>query len=513
MTVHAVEFASLLPPLLAIGLAIYSRRVYLSLAAGIWLGWTIAASWNPFAGLARAIDACIAVLGVADNARVLVFTLLIGSLVAVVEANGGVRGFVHWAEGRSWIRGRRSAQLLAWVVGLALFIESNISILVTGSVCRPLFDRFHVSRQKLAYLVDSTCAPVCILVPFNAWGAYVLGLLGGLGVDRPVAVFAEALPLNFYALGALALAALSAGMGLDWGPMGRAERAAERAPHGAQGGAGPVDATDPVREAGPGVPAAAPSGDRELAAVLGEAGGTGEARVAGGTGDGTAAAAAEPRALDMLLPIGVMVATMPVGMLVTGHGHLIQGSGSTSVLWAVLAGLVAAWIVSLARGRLSADRVGEASLEGAGKLVGMAFILLLALALGQVTRVLGTGQYVAGVVVGRVPPPVLLPLLFAVSGTISFSTGSSWGTFAIMLPVAVPMATGLGAPVAPFLAAVLSGGIFGDHCSPISDTTIIASLASACDHIEHVRTQLPYALTVAGVAMVGFASVGAWLML
>nr|MDP2528259.1 hypothetical protein [Candidatus Palauibacterales bacterium] len=117
MTVHAVEFASLLPPLLAIGLAIYSRRVYLSLAAGIWLGWTIAASWNPFAGLARAIDACIAVLGVADNARVLVFTLLIGSLVAVVEANGGVRGFVHWAEGRSWIRGRRSAQLLAWVVG------------------------------------------------------------------------------------------------------------------------------------------------------------------------------------------------------------------------------------------------------------------------------------------------------------------------------------------------------------------------------------------------------------
>jgi len=495
VTVHAVGFPSLLPPLLAIGLAIYSRRVYLSLAAGIWLGWTIAASWNPLAGLARAIDASIAVLGVADNARVLVFTLLIGSLVAVVEANGGVRGFVHWAEGRSWIRGRRSAQLLAWAVGLSLFIESNISILVTGSVCRPLFDRFHVSRQKLAYLVDSTCAPVCILVPFNAWGAYVLGLLGGLGVDHPIAVFAEALPLNFYAFGALTLAALSAGLGLDWGPMRRAERAA------AEGAVGPGPAT------GGGV------GDRELRAVLGETVDVGSGTGAGGEGERSGRAVAGPRALDMLLPIGIMVATMPIGMLVTGHGDLIQGSGSTSVLWAVLAGLAAAWIVSLARGRLSADRVGEASLEGAGKLVGMAFILLLALALGQVTRVLGTGHYVAGAVVGRVPPPVLLPLLFAVSGTISFSTGSSWGTFAIMLPVAVPMAAGLAAPVAPFLAAVLSGGIFGDHCSPISDTTIIASLASACDHIEHVRTQLPYALTVAGVAILGFAVVGGWLML
>jgi Na+/H+ antiporter NhaC len=507
VTVHAAGFASLLPPLIAIGLAIYSRRVYLSLAAGIWLGWTIVAAWNPLAGLAKAIDACIAVLGVADNARVLVFTLLIGSLVGVVEANGGVRGFVRWAEGRSWIRGRRSAQLLAWVVGLALFIESNISILVTGSVCRPLFDRFRVSRQKLAYLVDSTCAPVCILVPFNAWGAYVLGLLAGLGVDRSVTVFAEALPLNFYALGALALAALSAGFGLDWGPMRRAERdAAEGRGGGLAPGATVPGPEATGRAAGPGGAGAEAGLEAGLEEVLGEPRAAGPMGPAGGTGS-------PPRALDMLLPIGVMVATMPIGMLVTGHGHLVQGSGSTSVLWAVLAGLVAAWVVSLVRGRLTADRVGEASLEGAGKLVGMAFILLLALALGQVTRVLGTGQYVAGVVVGRVPPPVLLPLLFAVSGTISFSTGSSWGTFAIMLPVAVPMATGLGAPIAPFVAAVLSGGIFGDHCSPISDTTIIASLASACDHIEHVRTQLPYALTVAGVAILGFASVGVWLML
>lgn len=498
MTVHAVGFPSLLPPLVAIGLAIYSRRVYLSLAGGIWLGWAIVASWNPLSGLARAIDACIAVLGVADNARVLVFTLLIGSLVAVVEANGGVQGFVRWAESRSWIRGRRSAQLLAWVVGLGLFIESNISILVTGSVCRPLFDRFRVSRQKLAYLVDSTCAPVCILVPFNAWGAYVLGLLGGLGVDRPIAVFAEALPLNFYALGALALAALSAGLGLDWGPMRRAERAASEGAS-ATGSGSAAAGTDATSGLAPG----AEDGAVEVASRTDAAG---EGRPGGRS-------VADPRALDMLLPIGVMVATMPVGMLVTGHGDLIQGSGSTSVLWAVLAGLVAAWVVSLARGRLTADRVGEASLEGAGKLVGMAFVLLLALALGQVTRVLGTGEYVAGVVVGRVPPPVLLPLLFAVSGTISFSTGSSWGTFAIMLPVAVPMAAGLGAPEAPFVAAVLSGGIFGDHCSPISDTTIIASLASACDHIEHVRTQLPYALTVAGVSLLGFAAVGAWLML
>lgn len=461
---------SLLPPLLAIWLAIQTRQVYLSLAAGIWLGWTIVADWHPLAGLAGAIDALVAVLADADSARVLLFTFAIGSLIAVVEANGGVSGFVRWVERRRWVTDGRRAQILAWLVGLVIFIESNITILVAGAVSRPLFDRFKVAREKLAYLIDSTSAPVCVLIPFNAWGAYVLGLLAGLGVADPVGTFLVSIPLNFYAIAALLLAGSSAVIGLNWGPMRRAQ---ERAATGQVQPEAAVSLADPEQIAPP-PPEGAPR-----------------------------------RAVNMAMPVGAMVLSMPLFMWITGGGDLAEGSGSTSVLWAVLTGLSAAWILTVGQRILDMEALSRISLQGAGALAGMALVLLLALALGNVTRVMGTGEYVAGLVGDWLAAPVLLPAVFLASGGISFATGTSWGTFAIMLPVAVPLAGALGLPVAPFVAAVLSGGIFGDHCSPISDTTIISSLAAACDHIDHVRTQLPYALSAAAVAVVAFAVAGA----
>ncbi len=465
---------SLLPPLVAIVLAMYTRRVHISLAAGIWLGWTVVAGWHPGAGLADAIEATIGVLGEPSNARVLVFTFGIGSLIAVVEANGGVRGFVRWMERREWVTSGRRAQLLAWLLGIVIFIESNITILVAGSVSRPLFDRFGVSREKLAYLIDSTSAPICILIPFNAWGAYVLGILGGLEVESALGVFLLAVPMNLYALSAVALAGLSAAAGLDWGPMEDAQRRVAGAGDGEAPAPGRDDGDGAPEEVGPPPPEGIPL-----------------------------------RAVNMVVPIAVMVVTMPVGMWITGDGSLSEGSGTISVLWAVLAGLAAAWILTLGQRLLDADALSDASLQGAGELTGMALVLLLALALGNVTFEMGTGEYVAGLVEGRIPPPALLPLLFLTAGVIAFATGSSWGTFAIVLPLAVPLAEPLGLGPAPFLAAVLSGGIFGDHCSPISDTTVISSLAAATDHVEHVRTQLPYALTAGAVAAAGFAVIGA----
>ncbi len=465
---------SLLPPVLAIVLAMWSRRVYLSLLAGIWLGWTLLSGGNPAAGAAATLDATVRVLGEPSSARVLLFTFAIGALIAVVEANGGVRGFVRRVEERAWVDSPRRARLMAWVVGLVVFIESNITILVAGSVARPLFDRFRISREKLAYIIDSTSAPICILVPFNAWGAYVLGLLGGLGVERPLSAFLAAVPLNLYALGAVTLAGLAAFLGFDWGPMREAEERAARGERVSEEG---------TTMAGPDRIAPEPPEGAPL------------------------------RAVNMVVPIVVMVLTMPLGMYVTGDGSLAQGSGTTSVLWAVSAGLAAAWMLSLGQGILDAERLSEVSLEGAGGLTGMALVLLLALVLGDVTGELGTGDYVAAVVGGRIPLPALLPLLFLTAGFIAFATGSSWGTFAIVLPLAVPLAFELALAPAPFVAAVLSGGIFGDHCSPISDTTIISSLAAATDHVDHVRTQLPYALTAGAVAAAGFAAVGGWLAL
>ena len=460
---------SLLPPLFAIALAVYTREVYLSLAAGIWLGWTIIAGWNPLAGAGSAVNETIAVLGEPANARILFFTFMIGSLIAIVQANGGVDGFTRWVERRGWVTDGRRAQLLAWLLGVVIFIESNITILVTGSVCRPLFDRFRVSRERLAYLADSTSAPICILVPFNAWGGYILGLLAGLGVAAPLTVFVAAMPLNFYALGAVLLAGITAAFGLDLGPMRAAEERTRLGElHWAHAGA----LADPDEIA----PPAAPDLPR--------------------------------RPINLIVPVAAMVLTMPVGMFVTGGGDISAGSGSLSVLWAVIIGVSVASIMTLGQRLLAVQELSRVSLHGAGGLTGMALVLLLAIALGAVTVELGTGEYVAGLVAGRVALPVLLPIIFLAGASTSFATGSSWGTFAIMIPVAVPLAVSLSLPVAPFVAAVLSGGIFGDHCSPISDTTVVSSLAAASDHIEHVRTQLPYALAAGGFAMLAFAVTG-----
>ncbi len=215
-----------------------------------------------------------------------------------------------------------------------------------------------------------------------------------------------------------------------------------------------------------------------------------------------------PRAVNMILPIVVMVLMVPVGLWITGEGDLTQGVGATSVLWAVLAALAVAWALLLAQRAADLDELTKTALKGAGALVPLSLILLLALALGGVAGELGTGAYVAEATAGALPPPLFLPVIFVVSAGIAFATGTSWGTFAIMLPIVVPAADTLGLPLSPFVAAALSGGIFGDHASPISDTTIISSMAAATDHIDHVRTQLPYAMVAAGAATLAFAALG-----
>jgi len=420
------------------------------------------------------VDATVTTVTDPGNARVIMFTFAIGALIALVEVNGGVRGFVRWVEEKRWVDDGRKAQVLAWALGMIIFIESNITVLVAGSISRPLFDRYRVSREKLAYLIDSTSAPVCILIPFNAWGAYILGILATLGVAEPVGALVASIPLNFYAISAATLAGISAFRQWDFGPMKAAQ---DRTASGELHWEHSVALADPEDMAPP------PADGLPL------------------------------RPVNMVVPIVVMVLMMPVSMYVTGQGDLMAGSGSTSVLWAVLTAVGVAWILSLSQRLLDLEALSRASLQGAGALTGMALVLLLAITLAGVTVEMGTGAYVAGIVGGRVPLFLLLPLLFGVAGGIAFATGSSWGTFGIMLPMAVPLAEALGLPVTPFIAAVLSGGVFGDHASPISDTTIVSSLASASDHIEHVRTQIPYALLAGGAAVVGFALTGAWLSL
>ena len=463
---------SILPPLLAIILAISTKQVILSLFSGIWMGFTIMSGFNPLSGVTASLDGIINVFTDPGDTRVLMFTLIIGALIATIEHSGGVRGFVHFLETRRWVHNGFRAQILAWATGLFIFIESNITLLVAGSVSRPLFDRYHVSREKLAYLIDATSAPVCVMIPLNAWGAVIVGLIASTGVENPLETFIDSIPYNFYAIVAIILSAIVIWKDLNIGPMKKAE---ERTQNGDLLWPGATPMVDVSAE--------------QIHDAEGEI----------------------PSASLMVVPIVTMVLMMPVGLYITGDGKIIEGSGSVSILWSVSFALLVSWIMILAKGGTSIDELMRVFMKGAGGLLPIAIILLLALTLGDVANLLGTGVYVANFVGEAVPVPLLAPLIFLVSAFIAFSVGSSWGTFAIMIPIAIPIATTLGLPVPMLLGAAIAGAIFGDHASPISDTTVVASMASATDHIDHVRTQLPYALIAAAISAVAYIIVGTFI--
>ena len=458
-------WTSVIPPLLAIGLAIATRQVILSLSIGLWMGALLLGSGNPLVAIPQAIDAVINVFTDPGDTRVLVFTLVIGGLIATIEKLGGVRGFIHLLQEKKWVTGSGRAQWLAFGTGVVVFIESNITLLIAGAISRPLFDRYRVSREKLAYIIDATSAPICVLIPLNAWGAVIVSLLASSGIENPIDVFIGAILLNFYAIFAVLVCALVIWSEFDIGPM----RAAQK--RTAEGKFLWPNATPMVD---PSLIEAEQSRQPQDSAKL------------------------------MLLPVLALVLSMPLGLFITGEGDLMAGSGSTSVLWAVLIALGTAWAIVLGSRRATLETLMQLFLKGAGGLLPVAMILLFSLALGDVANALGTGVFVAQLAQETIPSALLLPLLFLLSAFIAFSIGSSWGTFAIMIPLAMQIVAALDMNASVFLAAVLSGAVFGDHASPISDTTVVASMAAATDHIDHVRTQLPYALISAGLATVAF---------
>jgi Na+/H+ antiporter NhaC len=446
---------SILPPAIAIVLSLRTRQVHLSLFAGICAGTIILAGFNPVAGFMGGLEQVATVVSEPGNARTLLFTLVIGSLILLMQESGGVAGFAEWMVARGWVRGRVSAQLISAVLGISIFIESNITCLVTGTVSRPLYDRVGLSRAKLAYVCDSTSAPICMLIPINAWGALLLGLLAAEGLSDPLAVLVSAIPFNFYAWLALATVFGIAVSGRDFGPMKKAELAAQ----------------------------------------------TGRAEVTESSDLESTGKTAGRKARNLVLPVLVMVAIVPFVLRHTGGGDWTQGSGSTAVFWAVSAAVLFAMVLYRMQGLFSVIEMTEIAVRGFQQLLPVAVILGLALAIGAVCKALGTGPWVAATAAPMLTPATVAPLVFLTGCVIAFSTGSSWGTFAILMPIAVPLALESGASLPLVVGAVMGGGIFGDHCSPISDTTVVSSLSAGCDHIEHVTTQIPYAM-IGGVGAI-----------
>ena len=465
----------LLPPIVAIGLALWTRQVYLSLVVGLWIGTTILSGGNPITGLRGMADVLVNVFSDASNTRIVLFSLLVGGLIALVQVSGGVAGFTRLVQSRGWGKTKRSAELLAWCIGMLIFVESSITSLIVGTLSRPFFDRLKIPREKLAYYCDATSAPVCMMIPLNGWGAFVLGLLLTQGYEEnAVSLMVGALPFNFFCLFAIGFALFLALTGWGFGIMRRAEARATETGQLIRPGSTPMIA-DEIAGLAPTRPEVA-------------------------------------RARDLLVPVGVMIGMIFLSLYITGEGNLMQGSGSTAVLWGVGIAIGAALLMyTLPRGGkalLTPAQSTDYVVKGASGLVGVVGLLVLAFALGEVSRELEMGDYLVGLLGEGVWTWWLPAMVFALGCAVSFTLGSSWTTFAILIPLALPMAEGLGIPISLMLGAVLSGGIYGDHASPLSDTSIIASMASACDHVDHVNTQLPYSLLVAGLAFVAFLVAG-----
>jgi len=493
---------SLLPPLVAISLALIFRDVVLSLFVGVWLGATLLAGGNVAAGFFRVIDTYARdALTDPDKMSIILFSILLGGMVGVMSRSGGTHGVVKALE--PYATTPRRAQVVTWLMGIAIFFDDYSNTLIVGNTMRPVTDRHHVSREKLAYLVDSTAAPVACVALVSTWIGYQVSLVGDAlekaGSDlNPFGVFLASIPFAFYPIFGLAITFTVAVSGRDWGPMLAAERRAR---------AGELVAAT-----------SQPLADYESTGLAPD--------------DDT-----PKRWWNAAVPVILVIGTTLVGLYLTGRESLLA-DGATSLslsriigasdpftvlLWASLVGLTSAIVLAVGQRALDLRESLEAMVNGFKSML-MAFVVLtLAWSLGQVCTDLGTAAYIKGAVGPHVPPGLLPVAIFLVAAAVSFSTGTSWGTMAILTPLAVPLVLDAAAAdqaiLAATVAAILGGAVFGDHCSPISDTTILSSMASSCDHVDHVRTQLPYALLGAGLAIFigylpeAFAGISPWLLL
>ncbi len=467
---------SILPPLTAIVLAFKTKQVYPSLFLGIWLGWTAMHRWNPLTGLRYTLEAVIDVFKDSGNTKVIIFSMMVGALIILMQHSGGVNGFIEWIGKKGLAKNRRNASLMLWLIGVLIFIESNLINLVIGAIGRPLYDQFKAPREKLAYLAHSTSAPVCVMIPFNGWGAVLTGLLLAQGIDNAFFVVLKAVTTNFYAIFTIGLVLFILITRKDFSFMAKAELRASETGKVSRDGAQLLVSEDtiamPVKRG------------------------------------------VQPKAVNMLVPLIAMVAMVPLGLLITGGWKISeQSSGSTAVFWAVLFGIAVAGIIYKIQKIFTLKETLGLVMKGMGDLIPMGLLMVFAFTIGSTCKVMGTGPYVSALATAALHPIFVIPLVFLVACLISFATGTSWGTFAIMMPIAVPLAQNMGLDLPLMVSAVMGGGVFGDHCSPVSDTSIIASMATACDLMDHVKTQLPYALTAAGLAIVFYLVAGGFEML
>lgn len=474
-------FWALIPPVIAIVLALITKEVYSSLLAGIVAGALLATGFHPVEALNMMVTDGFsdAVAGLAGN---FCFLVLLGCLLGIIRRAGGSGAFGRWAEKK--LKTRKGAQLSAFFLGLLIFIDDYFNCLMVGSVMRPVTDRHRISRAKLAYLIDATAAPICMIVPVSSWAAAVAGVAEGLGPDMTgIKLFIRSIPYNFYSLLTLVFIAALILMDADYGPM----RAAE-----------------------------------SRALVSGD---TGKAEQA--DDPSTAEAEGQGKIADLIFPLLVLVIAVFGAMLYVGGffgqtpwtgaenaGRLIDALGNTDAFialpWGTLVTLAISCVYFLLRRTVRFREMVDCLPAGFSSMIPAILILTLATALKTVTMSLGADVYIHDVMEGASGAlrQFLPAVIFLVSALLAFATGTSWGTFGILIPIVTATFSPEDALLFIGVSACLAGAVCGDHCSPISDTTVMSSAGAQVSHIEHVSTQIPYALTVAAICFVTYLIAG-----
>lgn len=481
-------WTSILPPLMAIVIALIFKRVVPALFLGIWIGAVLAIGVSfegVFTGLFAAFQVYVLnALSNPDHASIILFTFMIGGMVGIISKNGGMQGVVNQIV--KWAKTAVKGQVATAGLGIAIFFDDYANTLVVGNTMRPVTDRLRISREKLAYLVDSTAAPVACIALVTTWIGYEVGLIGTAvanldGLDESAyALFLASIPYSFYPILAIAFVFMVSLTKLDFGPMYAAELRART--------------TGEVMSPG------------SLATETGV------------DSEETAPKKGVPhRMINAVLPVLVLVVGVMAGLYVTGEGDNLRdiiGSADSykALMWASLLGVLVAAVLSVTQRILTVTEVMESWYSGLKGMLFAMIILVLAWSLSSITDVLQTADFLVSVLGDTVSPSLIPAIVFLLSAATAFATGSSWGTMGILLPLVLPLAWAVMVVndmvaihdyhiLYSTISCVLAGSVWGDHCSPISDTTILSSMASGCDHIEHVRTQLPYALLVGAVAL------------
>lgn len=478
-------FWALVPAIIAIVLALITKEVYSSLFVGIVIGALLLTGFNPIDTVnaivsfefipAGGTEDDVIVTGLipalADNAGIFIFLVILGIVVSLINKTGASSAFGQWAARH--VKSRIGSQICTFLLGVLIFVDDYFNCLTVGSVMRPVTDEQKISRAKLAYLIDATAAPVCMIAPVSSWAAAVSGVASDLNVNG-IQLFIEAIPYNFYSLLTLVFVVVIVVMGFDYGPMAKSQLEALKGDLGSLGGDIPAENT-------------------------------------------------KAHTYDMLIPVIVLIVFCIIGMMYVGgfwdpeaegYMDIILAFGNTDAFlalpWGSLIALVFTFIYMWCRRIVEFKKSMECIVEGFNAMVPAILILMFALTLKGLTSGLGAAVFVSGLMEGAAAGlyAMLPAIIFLVACGLAFATGTSWGTFGILIPIVLPIFANEPTLLTIGISACLAGAVAGDHCSPISDTTIMASAGANMNHVEHVNTQLPYVITVVAISFVCFVIAG-----